>query len=187
MKISANDIRVGTVLEHNSKLWVVTKNQHVQPGKGGAFMQVEMKELKGGQKLNERFRTEDKVEKVYLEEKEFQFLYKDGDDLHFMDQETFEQIQLPADLVGDSVAFLEDGMVVNICMYENDPISVSLPQNVVLEIVEAEPVVKGQTAASSYKPAILSNGVKIMVPQHIEAGTRVVVDTANATYVERAK
>ncbi|MBQ8651497.1 MAG: elongation factor P [Alphaproteobacteria bacterium] len=187
MKISAGDIRVGNVLEHNNKLWVVAKTQHVQPGKGGAFMQVEMKELRGGQKMNERFRTEDKVEKVFLEEKEFQFLYKDGDDLHFMDQETFEQIQLNTDVVGDSVAFLEDGMTVNICMYENDPISVSLPQTVVLEIVEAEPVVKGQTAASSYKPAILSNGVKIMVPQHIEAGTKVVVDTNTASYVERAK
>ncbi|MBQ7524777.1 MAG: elongation factor P [Alphaproteobacteria bacterium] len=187
MKISANDIRIGNVLEHNSKLWIVTKTQHVQPGKGGAFMQTEMKELRGGQKLNERFRTADTVEKVFLEEKAFQFLYRDGDDLHFMDQTTYEQIQLPADLVGDAVAFLADGMVVNICLYENSPISVSLPATVTLEIVEAEPVVKGQTATSSYKPAILSNGVKIMVPQHIEPGTMVVVDTSNASYVERAK
>ena len=187
MKISANDIRIGNVLEHNSKLWIVTKTQHVQPGKGGAFMQTEMKELRGGQKLNERFRTADTVEKVFLEEKAFQFLYRDGDDLHFMDQTTYEQIQLPADLVGDAVAFLADGMVVNICLYENSPISVSLPATVTLEIVEAEPVVKGQTATSSYKPAILSNGVKIMVPQHIETGTMVVVDTSNASYVERAK
>lgn len=187
MKISANEIRVGNVLEHNSKLWIVTKTQHVQPGKGGAFIQAEMKELRGGQKLNERFRSADTVEKVFLEENAFQFLYRDGDYLHFMDQTTYDQIQLPADLVGDSVAFLADGMVVNICLYENDPISVSLPQTVVLEIVESEPVVKGQTAASSYKPAILSNGVKIMVPQHIEAGTMVVVDTSDASYVERAK
>ena len=187
MKISANDIRIGNVLEHNSKLWIVTKTQHVQPGKGGAFMQTEMKELRGGQKLNERFRTADTVEKVFLEEKAFQFLYRDGDDLHFMDQTTYEQIQLPADLVGDAVAFLADGMVVNICLHENSPISVSLPATVTLEIVEAEPVVKGQTATSSYKPAILSNGVKIMVPQHIEPGTMVVVDTSNASYVERAK
>lgn len=187
MKISANDIRVGNVLEYNSKLWIVTKTQHVQPGKGGAFMQTEMKELRGGSKLNERFRTADTVEKVFLEEKAFQFLYRDGDYLHFMDQVTYDQIQLPADLIGDSVAFLSDGMVVNICLYENDPISVSLPQTVILEIVESEPVVKGQTAASSYKPAILSNGVKIMVPQHIEAGTKVVVDTSDGSYVERAK
>lgn len=187
MKISANEIRVGNVIEHNSKLWIVTKTQHVQPGKGGAFIQAEMKELKGGQKLNERFRSADTVEKVFLEEKPFQFLYRDGDDLHFMDQQTYDQIQLPADLIGDSIAFLNDGMVVTICLYENDPISVELPQTVTLEIVEAEPVVKGQTATSSYKPAILSNGVKIMVPQHIEAGTMVVVDTSDASYVERAK
>jgi elongation factor P len=187
MKISANDIRVGNVLEHASKLWIVTKTMHVQPGKGGAFMQVEMKEMKSGSKLNERFRSAETVEKVFLEEMEFQFLYRDGEDLNFMNQETFEQIQLPADLVGDAIAFLSDGMIVKICLYEGEPISVSLPQTVVLEIVEAEPVVKGQTATSSYKPAVLSNGVKIMVPQHIEPGISVVVDTSNASYVERAK
>jgi elongation factor P len=187
MKINVNDIRVGNVLEHNAKLWIVTKTQHVQPGKGGAFMQVEMKELRGGSKLNERFRSADTVDKVFLEEVAFQFLYKDGDSLYFMNQETFDQIQLPADIIGDSIAFLTDGMLVNIHMYDNEPISVSLPQTVVLEIVEAEPVVKGQTAASSYKPATLSNGVKITVPQHIESGTMVVVDTSNASYVEKAK
>ncbi|MDR0942451.1 MAG: elongation factor P [Holosporales bacterium] len=187
MKINSNDIRVGNVLEHNSKLWIVTKTMHVQPGKGGAFMQVEMKEMRGGSKLNERFRAADTVEKVFLDEMVFQFLYRDGENLHFMNQETFEQIQLPAELVGDSVAFLSDGMLANVSMYENTPVSISLPATVTLEIVEAEPVVKGQTATSSYKPAVLSNGVKIMVPQHIEAGTMVVVDTSNASYVERAK
>lgn len=187
MKISANEIRIGNVLEHNAKLWIVTKTQHVKPGKGGAFMQTEMKELRGGQKLNERFRSADTVEKVFLEEKEFQFLYREGEELHFMNQETFDQIQLPADLVGDSSVFLTDGMLVKICMYENDPISVSLPASVILEIVEAEPVVKGQTAASSYKPAILSNGIKVMVPQHIETGTKIVVDTSDSSYIERAK
>ena len=187
MKISANEIRVGNVLEHNGKLWIVTKTQHVQPGKGGAYIQAEMKELRGGSKLNERFRSAETVEKVFLEEKPFQFLYKDGSFLHFMDQATYDQIQLPEDLIGESSAFLSDGMGVTICLYENEPISVTLPQTVVLEIVESEPVVKGQTAASSYKPAILSNGVKIMVPQHIESGTMVVVDTSSATYVEKAK
>jgi elongation factor P len=150
-------------------------------------MQVEMKDVRGGSKLNERFRSAETVEKVFLEEIEFQFLYRDGDDLNFMNQETFEQIQLPADLVGDGTAFLSDGMIVKICMYEGEPISVSLPQTVILEVVEAEPVVKGQTATSSYKPAILSNGVKIMVPQHIESGVNIVVDTSSASYVERAK
>ena len=187
MKISANDIRVGNVLEHNAKLCVVTKTQHVQPGKGGAYMQVEMKGLRDGSKLNERFRSADTVEKVFLEEIEHQFLYRDGDDLFFMNQETFDQIQLKDDAVGESGQFLSDGMLVNICMYEGSPISVTLPATVILEIVEAEPVVKGQTAASSYKPAVLSNGVKIMVPQHVESGTRVVVNTADSSYVERAK
>jgi elongation factor P len=187
MKINVNDIRIGNVLEHNSKLWIVTKTQHVQPGKGGAFMQVEMKELRSGTKLNERFRSAEVVEKVFLEEMQFQFLYRDGEDLHFMNQETYDQIQLPADLVGDGVAFLTDGMLVNICMYDNEPISVALPQTVTLEIVEAEPVVKGQTAASSYKPAVLSNGVRITVPQHVETGTFVVVDTSDSSYVEKAK
>ncbi|MDR1609280.1 MAG: elongation factor P [Holosporales bacterium] len=187
MKINSNDIKVGNVLEHNSRLWVVTKTMHVQPGKGGAFMQVEMKEIKTGTKLNERFRAADTVEKVFLDEVAFQFLYREGDDLHFMNQDTFEQMQLPSDLVGKGVAFLSDGMTVNICMYENEPISISLPTTVVLEVVEAEPVVKGQTATSSYKPATLSNGVRVMVPPHIEIGTMVVVDTTDATYVERAK
>ena len=187
MKISANDIRVGDVLEYNDKLWVVLKVQHVKPGKGGAFAQTEMKALKDGLRLNERFRTVDTVEKVFLEEVSFQYLYKDGNDLYFMNQSTFEQIQLPLDLVGDSAPFLEDGMIVKVCLYENTPISVQLPQSVVLEIVEAEPVVKGQTATSSYKPAVLSNGVRIMVPQHIGVGTRVVVNTSDGSYVERAK
>jgi elongation factor P len=170
-----------------SKLWVVTKTQHVQPGKGGAFMQVEMKELRGGSKLNERFRAADTVEKVFLEEIDFQFLYRDGNTLNFMNQVTFEQVQLSVDLVGDSIVFLSDGMIVKICMYEGESISISLPPTVILEIVEAEPVVKGQTATSSYKPAILSNGVKVMVPQHIESGARIVVDTSDSSYVERAK
>jgi elongation factor P len=187
MKINANDIRIGNVIEHNSKLWIVAKTMHVQPGKGGAFMQVEMKGVLDGSKLNERFRAADTVEKVYLEESEYQFLYRDGDDLIFMNQETFEQIQLPADIVGDSVQFLSDGMIVTICSYEGRPMTVSLPKTVILEIAEAEPVVKGQTATSSYKPAVLSNGVKIMVPQHIESGIKVVVNTDDATYVERAK
>ncbi len=187
MKISASEIRVGNVIEHNSKLWIVLKTQHVQPGKGGAFMQVEMKGVLDGSKLNERFRTADSVEKVYLDEMEYQFLYRDGDELHFMNQETYEQIQLPADIVGDSVQFLSEGMIVTICSYDGKPLSVSLPKTVILEIVEAEPVVKGQTAASSYKPAILSNGVKVMVPQHIDSGIKIVVNTDDASYVERAK
>jgi elongation factor P len=187
MKIGANDIRIGNVLEHNSKLWVVARTQHVQPGKGGAFMQVEMKGLIDGSKLNERFRSSDTVEKVFLDEMDYQFLYRDGNEIHLMSQENFEQISLPVELAGDSAQFLSDGMIVKVCSYEDRAISVSLPKNVTLEIVEAEPVVKGQTATSSYKPAVLSNGVKIMVPQHVTQGTWIVVDTDDASYVERAK
>lgn len=187
MKINAGDIRVGDVLEHNDKLWAVLKVQHVKPGKGGAFAQVEMKALKDGQRLNDRFRTADTVEKVFLEEIEFQFLYANGNDLYFMNQSTFDQITIDKTLVGPSIVFLEEGMVVKICLYDNNPVSVKLPQTVILEITEAEPVVKGQTAASSYKPALLSNGEKIMVPQHIEAGVRVIINTEDGTYVERAK
>ncbi|MDR0552933.1 MAG: elongation factor P [Holosporales bacterium] len=187
MKVNANDIRVGNVVEHNSKLWMVLKTQHVQPGKGGAFIQAEMKGVVDGTKLNERFRSSEPVERVYLDEAEYQFLYQDGDGLHFMNQASFEQIQLPVDIVGSGAQFLDSGMLVTMCSHNGRPITVSLPKTVTLEIVEAEPVVKGQTATSSYKPAVLSNGVRIMVPQHIEAGTMVVVNTDDASYVERAK
>lgn len=187
MKINANDIKIGNVLEHDRKLWIVTKTQHVQPGKGGAYMQVEMKNVLDGGKANERFRSADTVEKVFLEEVEYQFLYQDGDALHFMNQETFEQIQLAADVVGDKVCFLSDGMIVKVCLHGGVAISVALPASVVLEIVESEPVVKGQTAASSYKSAVLSNGVKIMVPQYIGSGMKVVVATDDCSFVERAK
>ena len=187
MKISANDMKVGNVIEHNGKLWIVVKTQHVQPGKGGAYIQAELKAVIEGTKLNERFRSVDAVEKVYLEENQYQFLYQDGDFLHFMEQSTYDQIELPADVVGESVRFLAENMIVTVCSYNGNPISVELPKTVVLEIVDSEPVVKGQTAASSYKPATLANGVKIMVPQHIESGTMVVVNTEDGSYVERAK
>ncbi len=187
MKINGNEVRVGNILDYQGKLWVVTKTQHTQPGKGGAYMQVEMKALVEGTKLHERFRSAETVERVFLDEAPYQFLYAEGDNLVFMDQETYEQITLPADLLGDSAAFLQDSMIVNISSYEGKPIAVNLPDSVVLEITEAEPVVKGQTASSSYKPAILSNGVRIMVPPHIEGGMRVVVNTSDSTYIERAK
>lgn len=187
MKINSNEIKIGYVLEREGKLWTVTKAQHVKPGKGGAYVQVEMKNLIDDGKANERFRSAETVEKVFLEEIEYQFLYQDGKDLHFMNQNTYEQIQVSENIVGDKLAFLSDGMLVNICLYEGVAISALLPSSVVLEIVEAEPVVKGQTATSSYKPAVLSNGVKVMVPQHIESGTMVVVNVADCSYVERAK
>jgi elongation factor P len=187
MKINGVSIRIGNILNYNGKLWVVTKTQHTQPGKGGAYMQVEMKALIEGTKLNERFRSADTVERVHLEARPFQYLYAEGDDFIFMDQETFEQITISSDFVGDASAFLQDNMIVNISMYEGRPISVQLPDTVILTIDQADAVVKGQTASSSYKPAILENGLRIMVPPHIEAGMRIVVNTADATYVERAK
>ena len=188
MKINGNAIRPGNIIEHKNRLWRAVKIQHVKPGKGGAFMQVELKDIRDGTKLNERFRASEEVERVRLDQREFQFLYAEGGGmLAFMDTETYEQLSLSEDLVGDPVAFLQDGMTVTIESYEGEPIGVELPESVVMEVVEADAVVKGQTASSSYKPAKLENGVKVMVPPHIEAGTRIVVATADASYVERAK
>ena len=187
MKISGNEIRVGNVIEFEGSLWAAVKTQHTQPGKGGAYMQVELKNLFTGTKKNERFRSAESVERVYLDEMPYQYLYKDGVDFVFMDQKTYEQISLNEDFVGDNAPFLQDNMIVEICMYEEKPISVKLPDSVVLEVSESEPVVKGQTVTSSYKPAVLSNGVKIQVPPHIESGMRIVVNTIDKTYVERAK
>ena len=186
MKISGVDIRPGNILEYENGIWKVAKIQHTQPGKGGAFMQVEMKNLIDGRKTNVRFRSADTVERVRLDTKEFQYLYADGDQLVFMDKETYEQIQLDADLLGDAVAFLQDGMDVTLELYDERPISVQLPDQVEAEIVEADAVVKGQTASSSYKPAVLDNGVRVMVPPHIESGTRIIVDVYAREYVRKA-
>lgn len=187
MKISGNEIRIGNVIEHQGKLWVAVKTEHTQPGKGGAYMQVELKNLIDGTKLNERFRSAETVERVHLEQMTFQYLYEDGNDLVFMDQSTYDQINLAKEFVGDAALYLKDNMIVELSMHEGNPISVRLPDTVILEIAEADPVVKGQTASSSFKPAVLENGVRIMVPPHIEAGIKVVVRTADGTYVERAK
>ena len=187
MKISGNAIRPGNVIEHKNRLWRAVRIQHTQPGKGGAYLQVELKDIRDGTKLNERFRSSEDVERVRLDQKDYQFLYAEGDMLTFMDNETYEQISVHKDLVGEPVVFLQEGMTVTIESYEDEPISVMLPDTVVMQIVEADPVVKGQTASSSYKPAVLENGTRIMVPPHIESGIRVVVNTADATYVERAK
>ena len=188
MKIDGNAIRRGNVIEHQGRLWRAVKIQHVKPGKGGAFLQVELKDVRGGTKLNERFRATESVERVRLDQKPHQYLYSDEDSHSFMDKTTFDQVTLTTDLIGeDQVAFLQEGMVVSVEFYEETPIGVALPEKVALEIVEADAVVKGQTASSSYKPAILENGVRVMVPPHIGTGTRVVVATADGSYVERAK
>jgi len=186
MKINGNQIRPGNVIQHKGGLWRAVKIQHTQPGKGGAYMQVELKSLKDGTKLNERFRAAETIERAVLEQREFQYLYGDGDSYTFMDLETFEQITLPAEDVGDQAAFLQDDMKVMIEMFEGKPIGISLAGSVVLEVVETEPVVKGQTAASSNKPAVLSNGVRTMVPPFVNAGEKIIVNTADGTYVKRA-
>jgi elongation factor P len=187
MKINGNSIRPGNIIEHQGRLWRATKTQHTQPGKGGAYLQVELKDIRDGTKLNERFRSSETVEKVRLDAHEYQFLFSSGDEYTFMEQETFEQITLNAELIGEPAVFLQEGMVVTLESYEGSPISVELPETVIMQIVEADAVVKGQTASSSYKPAKLENGVRVMVPPHIGTGTRIVVNTADATYVERAK
>ncbi len=186
MKISGVDIRPGNILEYEGGIWKVAKIQHTQPGKGGAYMQVEMKNLQDGRKTNVRFRSADTVERVRLDTKDFQYLYEDGEMLVFMDQDTYEQINLPADLLGDAKAFLQDGMQVTLELWDEKPISVALPEQVEATIVEADAVVKGQTASSSYKPAVLDNGVRVMVPPHIGSGTRIVVDVYERTYVGKA-
>ncbi len=183
MKISGVDIRPGNILEYEGGLWKVAKIQHTQPGKGGAYMQVEMKNLIDGRKTNVRFRSADTVEKVRLDTKTFQYLFADGDMLTFMDKENYEQLTLPADLLGDAVEFLQDGMDVQLELYDEKPISVQLPDQIEAVIVEADGVVKGQTASSSYKPAVLDNGVRVMVPPFISAGTRIIVDVYAREYV----
>lgn len=188
MKINGNAIRIGMVIEHQGRLWRAAKIQHTQPGKGGAYLQVELRDLREGTKLNERFRSAETVERVRLEQKEHQYLFAD-DDMHtFMDKETYDQVAINAELIGEEqLPFLQEGMTVIIESYEGSTLGVQLPDTAVFEVVEADAVVRGQTAASSYKPAILDNGVRVMVPPHIETGTRVVVNTGDRTYVERAK
>ena len=186
-KINGNEIRPGNVIEHDGGLWVAVKTNAVKPGKGGAYNQVELKNLINGTKLNERFRAAETVEKVRLEQKDFTFLYEQGEALVFMDQESYEQLELDKDFVGERAAFLQDGMTVTLEMHETRPIGITLPNQVTLEITEADPVVKGQTAASSYKPAMLENGLRVMVPPFIQTGERIIVDTEEITYVRRAE
>lgn len=185
-KINGNEIRPGNVLEHNDGLWVAVKVDHVKPGKGGAFAQVEMKNLRNGSKLNERFRSADKVERVRLEQKDQQFLYEADGMLTFMDNETFEQIELPSDILGDRRPFLQDGMTIVIEYYENEALSATLPQKVTCKVVDTEPVVKGQTAANSFKPATLDNGIKVMVPPFVGPDEDIIVNTESMEYSERA-
>jgi len=187
MKVNAITLRSGNVIDYNDKLYVVVKNDIQQPGKGASVAQVELKDIRTGNKDNVRFRTQETVERVRLEQDDHQFLFAEGDDYTFMHQESFEQVVINKELIGQPAAYIQEGMVVEIETHEGEPLGVRLPDTVTVEIVEAEPVVKGQTATTSYKPAILANGVKVMVPPHIESGTRVVVKTEDGAYVERAR
>ena len=185
MKISGNEIKIGMIIEHNNDLWEVLKTQHVKPGKGGAFNQVEMKSINKQTKLNERFRSSDNVERAIIEEIEYNFLYEDKGDFHFINNKTFEQISIKRELIGEKVNFLKDGLKVNIGVYNDIPIKIDLPNQIECKVETTDAAIKGQTAASSYKPAILENGVNIQVPPFIEIGDDVIVDTRTMEYVKK--
>lgn len=186
-KVIASSVRKGNVLDLDGKLAVVISAENIHPGKGTPVTHLEMRRIADGVKVTERYRTTDQVERAYLDEKDYNYLYEDDTGYHFMHPETFDQILVGKDVVGDQAQWLQENMTCKLSLHEGVAIAIELPQRVSLEIVEADPVVKGQTASSSYKPAVLSNGAKIMVPPHIGAGTRVVVMTADGSYVERAK
>ncbi|HPI63597.1 MAG TPA: elongation factor P [Alphaproteobacteria bacterium] len=187
MKVTASNIRLGSLIEHQDKLWRAIKIHHSQKAQGESYLQMDLRNIKNGTKLSERFRWTEIVELVKLDEKPYQFLYTNGTDYTFMDTETYDQITVNKDLIGDGASFLQEGMVVSIQMYDAETVGITLPQTVIMEITEADPVVKGQTASSSYKPAKLVNGVRILVPPHIGSGVKVVVNTSDATYVRVAK
>jgi translation elongation factor P len=186
-KIAGNEIRPGTLVEFDGGLWIAVKTQAVKPGKGGAYNQVELKNIINGTKLNQRFRSDETVDEVYLEKKDYQFLYAEGEMLVFMDVNTYDQIELQKDFVGERAQFLTDGMKVMVTSYEGKPIGVQMPLQVVLTVAEADPVMKGGTAAPSYKNAVLENGLKTLVPPFIDAGTKIVVSTEDGSYVKRAE
>ena len=187
MKVNGNNLKAGMIVSHKGGMWKVISTQSVKPGKGGAFAQVELKNLKDSSKLNERFRSSEVVERLYVETKTFQYSYNDGDTYHFMDTNTYEQISLDKNIISELNIFLQDNMIVSIEFIENNPVSIKLPEHIIEEVTDTEAVIKGQTAASSFKPAILSNGYKIMVPPHIENGMRIVISTNNFAYLEKAK
>ncbi len=187
-KIAGNEIRPGSMIEHDGQLWMAVKTQAVKPGKGGAYNQVELKNIVSGGKLNQRFRADESVEEIQLEKKDYQFLFANGDMLTFMDNQTYDQIELSVEFVGEERAqFLQDGMKCLVQTHEGRPIGIQLPQQVTLEVAEADPVLKGGTAAPSYKGATLENGMKVQVPPFINAGTKIVVSTEDGSYIRRAE
>jgi len=186
-KITGNEISPGTLINYDGGLWIAVKTQKVKPGKGGAYNQVELKNITTGTKLNQRFRSDEAVDEAVLDKKDFQFLFASGDMLTFMDMENYEQIELATDFVGDQAQFLQDGMKTLVQLYEGTPIGIKLPVQVTLTVTEADPVMKGGTAAPSYKSAVLENGMKIQVPPFIAAGERIIVATEDGSYVRRAE
>ncbi|THD44907.1 MAG: elongation factor P [Bradyrhizobium sp.] len=188
MKVIASSIRKGNIIEReDGQLCVVLSAESFHPGKGTPTTQIDMRRLSDGVKVTDRFKTTEQVERAFVEDKNFDFLYAEGEDFHFMNAETFDQIQVPADVIGDQKQWLQEGMKVILSIFNENPVGIQLPPRVTLEIAETEPAMKGQTASSSYKPAKLSNGARVMVPPHIAAGTRVVIQTEDGAYVERAK
>ena len=187
MKILGNEIKPGMIIEHKDDLWSVLKCQHVKPGKGGAFNQVELKSVKKGTKLNERFRSSDTVERAILDDRKFNFLYEDENNCHFMDQTNFEQIQINKVLLGEKSKLLKENMEVNVQFHDEEALSVDLPSNIELKIKNKYAAIKGQTASSSYKPATLENGIKIMVPPVINSDEKIVLDTRTLEYIKKVK
>jgi elongation factor P len=185
-KITGNEISPGTLINYDGGLWIAVKTQKVKPGKGGAYNQVELKNVTSGTKLNQRFRSDEAVDEAVLDKKDFQFLFASGDMLTFMDMETYDQIELATDFVGEQAQFLQDGMKTLVQLYDGKPIGIKLPVQVTLTVAEADPVLKGGTAAPSYKSAILENGMRIQVPPFIAAGERIIVATEDGSYVRRA-
>ena len=187
MKVIASSLRKGNVVEKDGKLYVILFAENIHPGKGTPVTQLDMRRISDGVKISERYRTTEQVERAHVEDREHTFLYADGEGFHFMNPETYDQITVAEDVIGDAAPYLQEGMTVSLSVHEGVGIAIVLPQRATFEVVETEPTTKGQTASSSYKPAILSNGVKTAVPPHIQVGTRVVVMTEDGSYVERAK
>ena len=187
VKVIASSLRKGNIVDMDGKLYVILSAENIHPGKGTPVTQLDMRRINDGVKVSERYRTTEQVERAYVEDREYQYLYQDGDGFHFMNPETYDQIAVPKDIVGEQAAYLQENMKVTLSTHEGVVLAIELPQRATLEVVETEPTMKGQTASSSYKPALLSNGARTMVPPHIAPGTRIVVMTADGSYVERAK
>ena len=187
MRVIASSLRKGNIVEIDGKLGVIVSAENIHPGKGTPVTQMDVRRIADGVKMSLRFKTTDQVERAFVEDRKHQFMYQDGEGFHFMNMESYDQVTLQTDIVGDQAAYLQSEMEVTIAMYESVPVSIELPAKAVLEVVETEPTIKSQTAASSYKPAVLSNGVRTMVPPFVSTGTKIVVMTADGSYVERAK